>query len=108
MASAKNRQTVGVVQAISASRGILVSLPADFESHGVIKPRTLISSFQRYFRVGEQVTVAIAGITMSRSDKTFDLLLVESPTRLASVQKVSSNRTGAVTTRLIPSPACVR
>jgi uncharacterized membrane protein YsdA (DUF1294 family)/cold shock CspA family protein len=74
----KSRRLEGDVQAVSATRGLRISLPPDMGGYGVIAPDTLISDFHCRFRAGEQVTVAIRGISMRGSHKQYDLLLVES------------------------------
>ncbi len=71
------RRLAGEIKAVSASRGILVSLPPDIEADGLIAPSTLVADFHRRFRVGEQITVAIRRISMKGRHKQVELLLVE-------------------------------
>jgi uncharacterized membrane protein YsdA (DUF1294 family)/cold shock CspA family protein len=73
----RNRQAVGVVLALSKSKGVLVSLPREIGEAGVIPSSTLIPDFQRRFRVGERVRVAITGVTQSGNKPQINLLLVE-------------------------------
>ncbi len=71
------RQAIGAVKAISLSRGILVALPPEIGESGVIAANTLVGDFHRRFQVGEQVRVAVTGISMSGSSRKINLVLVE-------------------------------
>ena len=77
IAHKRSRRVIGTIRAISAKRGLLVALPSDIGDCGIIPSSALIGDFHRRFRAGEQVTVAIQGISMKGSQKQIDLLLVE-------------------------------
>lgn len=71
------RRLPGEIKAISPSTGILVSLPPEIGTGGVIAPANLVPDFPRRFRVGEQITVAVQKISVKGRHVQVDLLLVE-------------------------------
>jgi uncharacterized membrane protein YsdA (DUF1294 family)/cold shock CspA family protein len=71
------RRLQGKVKAVSAVHGVLVSLAPDINADGLIDPTKLVDDFQRRFRVGEPVTVAIQRICMRGRLMQVELYLVE-------------------------------
>jgi uncharacterized membrane protein YsdA (DUF1294 family) len=71
------RRLSGEIKAISPSTGILVALPAEIGTGGLIAPSNLVADFPRRFRVGEQITVAVQRISIKGRHTQVDLLLVE-------------------------------
>ncbi len=77
VAHKQSRRLTGEIKAVSPSQGLLVALPPEIGGDGVIAPSTLIADFHRRFRIGEQVEVAVKGVSMKGSRKQLELLLVE-------------------------------
>lgn len=69
------RRLHGMIRSVSPIHGLLITLPPDIGGDGVILPSTLVPDFQRRFKIGEQVVVAVKGIEMHGSRKQVNLFL---------------------------------